>query len=280
MWRIIRGILIFVLGSVFLTCTATVLIVRHQYKVNEEFMQEVAKAYTSPVEPAAASQYTAVKTEDGEERELELAPILVEFDLLRAVNSDVVGWIFCDDTVINYPILYGGRYINTSLTGESNVSGCIFEDPVNNPGFGDSNMILYGHHMADGTMFAGIKYWQNMQYLKEHPYFWILTPTQDYKVEVFSAYVTEDTSSSYTIYYEPSGPFTDYIKWVRSLSWVDPEFELDPDAHYVMLSTCAYAFDNARSVVHGKMIPVDSAAGRPIERTVAPEAAASAEPAA
>ena len=46
--------------------------------------------------------------------------------------------------------------------------------------------------------------------------------------------------------------------------------ELEEDAHYVVLSTCAYVFDYARSVVHGMLVPLDSAGGIPfpIELTI------------
>ena len=38
--------------------------------------------------------------------------------------------------------------------------------------------------------------------------------------------------------------------------------ELDAKSSYVMLSTCAYLFDNDRYVLHGKLVPVNSAGGK------------------
>ena len=40
---------------------------------------------------------------------------------------------------------------------------------------------------------------------------------------------------------------------------------VNPDRNYIMLSTCAYIFDNARYVIHGKLVPVDSAGGVPLK---------------
>ena len=38
---------------------------------------------------------------------------------------------------------------------------------------------------------------------------------------------------------------------------------VNPKRNYIMLSTCAYIFDNARYVLHGKLVPVNSAGGVP-----------------
>ena len=47
-------------------------------------------------------------------------------------------------------------------------------------------------------------------------------------------------------------------------STVKADVETDPEAHYVLLSTCAYTvYDDARTVIHGRLVPVDSAGGVP-----------------
>ena len=44
--------------------------------------------------------------------------------------------------------------------------------------------------------------------------------------------------------------------------------EVSPDSKYVLLSTCAYVFENARSVIHGKLEPASSAGGVPLKDAV------------
>ena len=94
---------------------------------------------------------------------------------------------------------------------------------------------------------------------------WILTPEQDYRVELFSAYYISAFSDAYTLYRYPSPDLDEYLAVTMSRAQASADVELDGEAKYVMLSTCAYVFDYARAVVHGKMVPVDSAGGVPIE---------------
>ena len=53
-----------------------------------------------------------------------------------------------------------------------------------------------------------------------------------------------------------------YLAYAQNSSEFSSDVELDPEGKYVVLSTCAYVFDNARYVLHGMLIPVDSAGGR------------------
>ena len=201
------------------------------------------------------------------DRLAEVAPIRVDFEALRAVNPDVVGWIYCEDSRINYPVVKGESndyYLHRDVNREHNVSGAIFVEEANRDGFVDANTILYGHHMGDGSMFAGLDYWVKQNYFDAHPVMWLLTPEQDYKIEIFSAYTTSAFSETYTVYPENGEDFSAYL--VRAVSKSSPrsDVKLDDRAQYILLSTCAYVFDYARTAVHGVMLPVSSAAGRPL----------------
>jgi len=88
----------------------------------------------------------------------------------------------------------------------------------------------------------------------------LLTPEQDYKVELYSAYTTSAYSNTYEIPLAGTDP-SNYI-WMaeNSSDWhINPD--LDPAAHYIVMSTCAYIFEDARSVLHGKLVPVMTAGG-------------------
>ena len=176
-------------------------------------------------------------------------------------------------------LLSGGKQLKALVQGEDNdlylhhsydkaysVSGSIFVDSGNRKGFVDSNTIIYGHHMKNGSMFASLSKWSDQQYYEEHPVMWLLTPERDYKVELFSGYTTSAYAETYTMFPEPGAEVDAYLERAAGQSDFQPAegTGLDGEAHYVLLSTCAYVFDNARSVLHGKLVPVDSAGGVPL----------------
>ena len=89
---------------------------------------------------------------------MDLASFTVDWDALRAINPDVVGWIYVPGTTVNFPIVHGTddeHYLKTDFYGQTSwVSfGSIFLSAANAADFSDANNIVYGHHMNDGSMF-------------------------------------------------------------------------------------------------------------------------------
>ncbi len=93
------------------------------------------------------------------------------------------------------------------------------------------------------------------------------TPERDYRLEIFAGYITSSDAETYTVFREGDPGFGDYLAWVNRWSEIHPEVTLDPEGQYVVLSTCDYSFEEARTVLHGILVPADSAGGRPLDRT-------------
>lgn len=85
---------------------------------------------------------------------------IVDFDALKAINPDVVGWIYAPGTNINYPVVQGSdntHYLTHLFDNTSNSSGSIFLDAdATAPGMVDQQTPLYGHHMNNRSMFYEI----------------------------------------------------------------------------------------------------------------------------
>ncbi len=280
MRKAIRTVLIIVFAGVFVFSAVRYLLLRRQYAESREVYAEAADRYTKPADPAAGpavqaaapggygSEVSAEPSAEGPaEPVARTAPFEVDFEQLTSVGRNVIGWIYCEGTVINYPVVYGVNnsfYLDHDYTGAPCGSGAIFTDVDTVRGFVDSNVIIYGHHMSDLSMFATLKYWKEQDYMDEHPVMWLLTPEQDYRVELFAAYDAQADSSTYTIFRGPCTQLDEYLRDAVAKSQVSTSVELDPYAKYVLLSTCAYSNALARTVLHGKLVPVDSAGGRPI----------------
>jgi len=280
MGKWIRRILMLVLLAVFLGSLGSVLAILHRYKVSQDFYED---AITQYVRPAEESDHSSL--EDGSDMTgtsasgpgddlheedhhvLEMAPFEVDFDALRKVGPDVVGWLYCPGTIINYPVVQGETdddYLHTRYDGVYNFPGSIFVEADNKPEFQDYNTIIYGHNMLDNTMFAYLEDWEDQSFYDDHPVMWLLTPEQDYKILLFSGYTTSAYSDVYTIIPTAGEALNEYIAIAKNDSEFQADVELREDAHYVLLSTCAYSFTNARFVLHGMLEPLGSAGGVPL----------------
>lgn len=269
MGKWIRRIVVLALLAVFLFSVTSIVIILYQYKVSDELYESTASQYTT-IQASVEGEGTDTQMPAGEQDApgaVEVAPVSVDFEGLKAVNPDVTGWIYCEDTPINYPVVLGednDYYLKHNFDGTDSASGSIFIEADNRPGFVDSNTIIYGHHMKNGSMFATLDKWAEQEYYEGHPVMWLLTPEQDYKIILFAGYTTSASSDTYAIFDGRCEELNEYLAKCKGQSDFNADTELEDDARYVLLSTCAYVFDNARYVLHGKLVPVDSAGGVPL----------------
>lgn len=188
----------------------------------------------------------------------ETAPVEVDFGPLLETNPDVVGWLYCPDSQINLPLVQGtdnAKYLGTLLDGTANASGTLFLDYQNAGDFSDTNTVIYGHNMNNGTMFAGLlKFWSE-DYYETHPSMWLLTPQGDYRVELLAGFVTYASAPVYAIDAEPE----EVVKTVENAmaqSSFRTEATISPEDRFLTMSTCSYEFDEARYVVIGRLVPL------------------------
>lgn len=247
---------------VFLGSGAAVLAIQGSYRASRQGYADAAAKYTQKTESQSIDSRSGSGTEAGTEgqtaasAELEQPPITVNFEGLQAENPQVVAWLYCEGTAINYPVMQGRDndfYLHHSYTGAEDQSGAIFVDAQCAEGFAGSNTIIYGHSMNDGSMFGGLDAWKDQDYYEAHPVLWLLTPGANYKVTLFSGYTTSARSETYTIFYGPGDDLNAYLDRCAARSNFDAAEGPGKDGRYVLLSTCAYDFDEARYVLHGRL---------------------------
>lgn len=121
-----------------------------------------------------------------------LADLTVDWDALKAINPDTVGWIYVPGTNINYPIVHttnNDTYLTHDFKGSEGwiaTFGAIFLAAENAGDFSDANNIVYGHHLNDGSMFAGIADLEKPDEFNGHRTVYLLTPQGNYQLTTFS----------------------------------------------------------------------------------------------
>lgn len=187
--------------------------------------------------------------------------ILDRFTELFAQNSDLGGWVAIDGTNVNYPVMFTPEnpeiYIHLSFSKKKSMSGVPFIGAGCTIQPRSDNIILYGHHMKNGTMFADIVKYKNKDFWREHPviHFGTLYDEGDYAV--FAVLATDlreaKTLRCYTfLNAKDEADFEDFLDGIRGAALYDTGIAVNYGDDLLTLSTCAYHTNDGRFVILAK----------------------------
>lgn len=205
-------------------------------------------------------QFTPEQTTDGEHEQTKKPEptITVDFDSLLNRNKDVIGWLYCPYTIINYPVVKGKnneQYLRRDLDGKYLAGGTLFADYRDGTLEEDAGHIIYGHNMKNGTMFNIITKYKEQAYYDKHPVMYYLTPDGNYRLELFAGLVVKRDDKIY-VPNQSEKEFSELLNEYKANSTFNSDVEPEDDDTIVTLSTCSYEFDNARYIVIGRLIPL------------------------
>jgi len=184
----------------------------------------------------------------------------IDFRKLKMMNPDIVAWVYCPGTEINYPVVQGDDnsfYLTHLADGTQNKNGSLFVEVRNKYDFSDDNTIIYGHNMASGKMLAGLIDYRSQEFYAAHPFMYLVTENSSYRLELFSGFTTKPDSDAYTISCGNSKEFATWIKDMASRSDFKVNMKMTTNDRIVTLSTCSYSFKNARYVVMGRLVELE-----------------------
>jgi len=178
-------------------------------------------------------------------------------------EENVIGWINVDGTNIDYPVVQADDneyYLNHNYKGERDSYGSIYMDFRNVSVERDDNIIIYGHKIRDGSMFSDLANYTNEGIYKE--YFENNdTVTLDHNGErttweIYSAYVVNLDREDYYLFtiFKDREKYKDFIEDSKERSLVKKDIEITEDDTIISLVTCNFWYDNARVIIHGKLI--------------------------
>lgn len=223
----------------------------------------IAEAVSTPA-PAAVPAISAVPevTPDPTPAWEEYAPIVIDFEKLLAQSNDIVGWLYCPDTPINYPIAQSWDneyYVERLLDGSWNAGGTLFLDCKNARDFTEFHSIVYGHNMVNGSMFGTLDEYYKQEYYEEHPVLYLLTPEQYYRVDLVAGVVNPIDSWMYSLDFTDPQRKADLIYTWDQLSTFETATEYSVEDRFLTLSTCTYDYESARYLLAGKLTPIGGA---------------------
>lgn len=205
-----------------------------------------------------AGRIRQARTAAGNDQELN-PTLSAQYANLQEQNEDFAGWLFIEDTVIDYPVMYTPddpqHYLHKAFDGSYARSGTLFIDASCK--LKSNHILIHGHHMKDGSMFGTLPQYQDSEYAGEHPVIRFDTPDEEGYYQLLAAFYTEidpaqeEAAFPYYKYTDLSDPadFETYIQQVRKLSLYDTGVEAASDDRLLTLSTCSYHTDAGRFVV-------------------------------
>lgn len=205
---------------------------------------------------AARNFYSNMHTERQLIQENEVR--IMDFTELKKENPDIIAWIACEDTPIDYPVMQGADniyYLRHLMDGTYNVVGSIFMDYQNAPDFTDENVALYGHHIQnEDTMFATLTNYAEQAYYDEHPTLTLYTPECTYTIEIFAGHVTKP-DVTLPLQFEDKEMQQAYVSAAIEQSDFTTDILITEEDRLITLATCAYNFNNARYLLYGRLVP-------------------------
>lgn len=184
--------------------------------------------------------------------------MLAGYKELYEMNPHTVGWLKMEGTKIDYPVLQTpdepNYYLYRDFDGKDSKRGAIYareECDINKP---SDNITLYGHNMADGSMFASLnaytskKAWENNSLI----FFDTLYEYHTYKIfAVFKTSANLGEGFSYHQFEDASNEeeFNEFVSTCKQLAFYDTGITPKYGDKLICLSTCEYTLDNGRLVV-------------------------------
>lgn len=228
-------------------------------KIQSEYKKSV-DAYKK-LDNYTIEQTTSETSGESEEEPVKEKPYPdVDFDGLKSVNSDVIGWIYVPDTEINYPIVQtsdNDYYLDHLVDRTQNPAGAIFLDTRNPSDFSDLHSIIYGHHMKNGSMFAALKGYKKQDFFDGHKTGYLITQDAAYSIDFFAGHVANVEENAWQLDFDDAADFDNWIKSLKEISAFKSDIEPQYGDRIFTLSTCSYEFDDARFVLSGKLTKIE-----------------------
>ena len=238
----------------------------YEYRQADEMNDKLQKIHETAEQPEAAAIPTEpVETnkpfETPEPEETPAAESKREVDAglltLHEENPDCIYWLTIPDTVIDYPVMYHPQekdyYLRRDFYGDYSGSGTLYMDEDCDPEWGD-NLIIYGHHMNNGTMFAALENYKSEDFYTEHPEISLQTLHGKETYRVMAAFTTPVYTGNDFAYYNftvtgDPAVYEAFVKECLSRSLYETGETAVYGRRLLTLSTCEYSQKNGRMVV-------------------------------
>ena len=187
-----------------------------------------------------------------------------EYFKLIKENPEVYAWLYVPDTNISLPVLQSGTddnfYLEHDVYKDYSFPGAIYSQAMNSKDFLDRVTVLYGHNMADGSMFADLHKFSDEKFFnsKAHEYFYVFD--RDGKKLVYQVVSAHGFDSRHIMNSYDFKKDDVFKKWLDNAANPRSTYgnarkgiNLDLNSHMLVLSTCENGGDG-RFLLQGVLV--------------------------
>lgn len=178
----------------------------------------------------------------------ETAQVLPLYRALYRQNPDMIGWLRIDGTDIDLPVVQtpgdNEYYLRRGFDGLYSTGGTLFLDERCSVDAGNptANWLIYGHNMADGSMFGELTRYREEDFYKEHPTFTFDTIYETGTWQVVAALDTTlgDDALPYYTFFDADTPseWQKRVDAILELALYDTGVTPEYGQQLLTLSTC------------------------------------------
>ena len=183
-----------------------------------------------------------------------------KYGALYEQNNDFVGWIQIDGTNINYPVMQTpdnpDYYLKHSFENTWSDYGVPYLDEACVIGQ-SNNLVIYGHHMSNGSMFCDLELYSDPAFCMEHPVirFDTLSSFGEYEVIAVFRYNTNQETFRYDREVNMDETrFSWFMEQVHARELFSTGKDVSFGDQMLTLSTCEYTYKNGRLVVVARKV--------------------------
>ena len=184
---------------------------------------------------------------------------------VAADNADTIGWLRIDGANINNVVMFApdtpGKYLHMDFYGKWSYRGTLYVAENCDVRTAD-NILIYGHHMKDGSMFAALLNYADDTFWEEHPTIRFDTLEETGTYQVLAAFYIDVSLSEDGVafpFYEYTGLrdeaiFQEYLAQVGDRALYSTGVTAEFGEQLLTLSTCSYNTSDERFVVVAKKV--------------------------
>ncbi|HFI0352008.1 TPA: class B sortase, LPKTxAVK-specific [Streptococcus suis] len=250
-----KGILIFLSLLIALGLTTTAFFLQ-----NNEEKSNLAIQTTSSTQELASSSEKVYQQSDEEKQGLK-----DQFDSLKAINPDTIGYIYAPGTKLDEPVVQttdNATYLYKLFdgSGEDPYMGTVFMDMDNKSDFSDQLTWLFGHArgslVPDNRMFNDVNFYDDQQYFDQHPFVVVRTPEKIHYYQAAFMIIVPETTSFYRTSFDSNQQFVEQLTAVREGAVTkDDSIVISENDRYLVLSTCREEDVTIRANLYLREIP-------------------------